>query len=228
MATSDEELTVWVGGLDGQVTTEILWELFVQAGPLLDVKLPVDRDTGEQRPYAFVAFKHPISGPYAERLFNGIQLFEKTIRVRYKGSQRFDQNKYHELYEKLLERLVVENPDKYGGVFEEIDELKSSYVGNRIVYDEEEQFAGYNASRTENYHNNSRDNYHGNNNQRHHNDNSGYGDRRRQHHPDRSHDRSHDRSQDRSQDRSHNDQRQKPYNRSKNEDQYYRQRGSRF
>ena len=33
-----------------------------QAGPLLDVKLPVDRDTGEQRPYAFVAFKHPISG----------------------------------------------------------------------------------------------------------------------------------------------------------------------
>ena len=55
------------------------------------------------------------AGPYAERLFNGIQLFEKTIRVRYKGSQRFDQNKYHELYEKLLERLVVENPDKYTG-----------------------------------------------------------------------------------------------------------------
>ena len=131
----------------------------------MDVKLPVDRETGEQRPFAFIAFKHPISGtdssgmpnnisdiskilnmytnilaillwtwilikslykhnrfgqkcpagPYAERLFNGIQLFEKTIRVRYKGSQRFDQNKYHELYEKLLERLVVENPDKYAG-----------------------------------------------------------------------------------------------------------------
>ena len=32
MATSDEELTVWVGGLDPQVTTEILWELFVQVG----------------------------------------------------------------------------------------------------------------------------------------------------------------------------------------------------
>ena len=30
MATSDEELTVWIGGLDAQVTTEILWELFVQ------------------------------------------------------------------------------------------------------------------------------------------------------------------------------------------------------
>ena len=58
-----------------------------------------------------------LTGPYAERLFNGIQLFEKTIRVRYKGSQRFDQNKYHELYEKLLERLVVENPDKYGGSY---------------------------------------------------------------------------------------------------------------
>ncbi|KAL5271188.1 hypothetical protein ACHWQZ_G001732 [Mnemiopsis leidyi] len=224
MATSDEELTVWVGGLDPQVTTEILWELFVQAGPLLDIKLPVDRETGEQRPFAFIAFKHPISGPYAERLFNGIQLFDKTIRVRYKGSQRFDQNKYHELYEKLLERLVVENPDKYAGVFEEIDELKTSYVGNRIVYDEDEQFAGYNASRTESYHGNSRDSFHGN---QRHQEQGGYGDQRRQHYHDRSHhDRSHhDRSHH---DRSYNDQRHKPYNRSRHEEQFYRQRGSRF
>ena len=35
MATSDEELTVWVGGLDPQVTTEILWELFVQVRIIL-------------------------------------------------------------------------------------------------------------------------------------------------------------------------------------------------
>jgi hypothetical protein len=74
------------------------------------------------RPWILIKslYKHWIwrkcpAGPHAERLFNGIQLFEKTIRVRYKGSQRFDQNKYHELYEKLLERLVVENPDKYAG-----------------------------------------------------------------------------------------------------------------
>ena len=30
MATNDEEVTVWVGGLDSQVTTELLWELFIQ------------------------------------------------------------------------------------------------------------------------------------------------------------------------------------------------------
>ena len=56
------------------------------------------------------------SGPYAERLFNGTQLFGKVIRVRYKGTQKFDQNQYHDLYEKLLEKLVVDNPDKYAGL----------------------------------------------------------------------------------------------------------------
>lgn len=232
MATSDEELTVWIGGLDAQVTTEILWELFVQAGPLLDVKLPVDRETGEQRNFAFIAYKHPISGPYAERLFNGTQLFEKTIRVRYKGSQKFDQNKYHELYEKLLERLVVDNPSKYADVFDQIEAAKAGYAGNRIVYDEEEQFAGYNSSRDYNNNNNTSQGYNNNNNSsrdynnnrdnnnsrsydRSYNDRSGYERRNNQ----SSHD---DRSQDRSRDTRH-----KPYNRN-SDDSYYRQRGSRF
>jgi len=161
MATSNEDLTVWVGGLDGQVTNEILWELFLQAGPLLDVKLPVDRETGEQRPFAFIAFKHPESGPYAERLFNGIKLFDKIIRVRYKGQGKFDQNQYSELYEQLLERLVKENPDKYANIFEEIATVKAGYNQPQSFQHEEdhnEHFAGHPGQYHHNVHN-----YHNNN-----------------------------------------------------------------
>ena len=44
--------------------------LLLQAGPLLDVKLPIDRETGEQRPFAFIAYKHPISGETYITLIN--------------------------------------------------------------------------------------------------------------------------------------------------------------
>ena len=113
---------------------------------MLDVKLPVDRETGEQRPFAFIAFKHPESGPYAERLFNGIKLFDKIIRVRYKGQGKFDQNKYSELYEELLERLVKENPEKYENVFEEIAAVKAGYnQPESFQHDEDhnQHFAGH-------------------------------------------------------------------------------------
>ncbi|KAH0917110.1 hypothetical protein HID58_024770 [Brassica napus] len=42
-AERNQEATVYVGGLEPQLSEELLWELFVQAGPLVNVYVPKDR-----------------------------------------------------------------------------------------------------------------------------------------------------------------------------------------
>lgn len=50
----NQDATIYVGGLDDKVTESILWELFVQAGPVVTVNMPKDRITGAHQGYAFV------------------------------------------------------------------------------------------------------------------------------------------------------------------------------
>ena len=43
------DATIYVGGLDEKVTDGILWELFVQAGPVVSVNMPKDRVTSSHQ-----------------------------------------------------------------------------------------------------------------------------------------------------------------------------------
>ena len=80
MGFDDNNCTVFVKNVEARVTEEILWELFLQAGPLANVKIPINRETGERRGnYAFVTYREEISVPYACELFNQIKLFKKPI-----------------------------------------------------------------------------------------------------------------------------------------------------
>ena len=40
-----------------QLTEELVWELFVQSGPVVNVYLPKDRVTSQHQGYGFVEFK---------------------------------------------------------------------------------------------------------------------------------------------------------------------------
>ncbi|XP_077990299.1 RNA-binding protein 7-like [Glandiceps talaboti] len=74
--------TLWVGNLDtNRVNEELLYELFVQAGPLIDVKIAKDKD-GNRRNYAFIEFKHDVSIPYTIQLMNGIRLFNRPLNLQ--------------------------------------------------------------------------------------------------------------------------------------------------
>lgn len=75
----DPECTVFVSNVDTKVTQEHLWELFLQAGPLRNVKIPFDKASGKNRTFAFVCFKHEISVGYACELFNTLKMFERPI-----------------------------------------------------------------------------------------------------------------------------------------------------
>jgi len=80
-----DERCVFVGNLESRVTEEILWELFLQAGPLEAVHIPKDKETGRQKSYGFVSFSHEVSAPYAIRLMDGIPLYGRPISVNHAG-----------------------------------------------------------------------------------------------------------------------------------------------
>jgi hypothetical protein len=50
----NQEATVYAGNLDQKVTENVLWELFVQCGPVVNVHIPRDKITNEHQGYGFV------------------------------------------------------------------------------------------------------------------------------------------------------------------------------
>lgn len=86
---SEDDRTVWVGNLDTERTTQdVLYELFLQAGPLHYVKIPKDRESGKQKSFGFICYLHQVSVPYAIELLNGIPLFDRNLRVQSRNHQQ--------------------------------------------------------------------------------------------------------------------------------------------
>uniref|UniRef100_A0A1I8HPS0 Splicing factor 3B subunit 4 n=1 Tax=Macrostomum lignano TaxID=282301 RepID=A0A1I8HPS0_9PLAT len=77
----NQDATVYVGGLDEKVTEAIVWELFLQAGPVVNVHMPKDRITGQHQGYGFVEFQTEDDADYAMKIMNMIKLYGKPMRV---------------------------------------------------------------------------------------------------------------------------------------------------
>lgn len=80
----EADRTLFIRNLDQRVTEELLFELFLQAGPLIKTKIPKDPD-GKQKTFGFAVYKHEVSVPYAMQLLNGTVLFGKTIHVQFRS-----------------------------------------------------------------------------------------------------------------------------------------------
>ncbi|KAJ4889014.1 RNA-binding (RRM/RBD/RNP motifs) family protein [Raphanus sativus] len=85
-AERNQEATVYVGGLEPQLSEELLWELFVQSGPVVNVYVPKDRVTGLHLGYGFIEFRSEEDADYAIKVLNMIKIHGKPIRVN-KASQ---------------------------------------------------------------------------------------------------------------------------------------------
>ncbi|KAI1727956.1 RNA recognition motif domain-containing protein [Ditylenchus destructor] len=77
----NQDATIYVGGLDEKVSESILWELFVQSGPVVSVNMPKDRITGSHQGFGFVEFMGEEDADYAIKIMNMIKLFGKPIKV---------------------------------------------------------------------------------------------------------------------------------------------------
>lgn len=80
-STTSSETSMYVGNLDDRCTESLLWELFLQVGPVNNVHIPRDRVSQLHQGYAFVEMVSPSDADYAARILNGIKLFGRVIKV---------------------------------------------------------------------------------------------------------------------------------------------------
>ncbi|PSN31713.1 Splicing factor 3B subunit 4 [Blattella germanica] len=89
IAERNQDATIYVGGLDEKVTEALMWELFVQSGPVaiaaflfsVNVHMPKDRVTQMHQGYGFVEFMGEEDADYSIKIMNMIKLYGKPIRV---------------------------------------------------------------------------------------------------------------------------------------------------
>jgi splicing factor 3B subunit 4 len=82
------DATIYVGELDGQVNEEILWELFLQVGPVVYVHIPKDKVTNQHSGFGFVEFQNEADAEYATKVMAGVRVYGKAIRLNRANSQR--------------------------------------------------------------------------------------------------------------------------------------------
>ncbi|XP_030383428.1 putative tRNA pseudouridine synthase Pus10 [Scaptodrosophila lebanonensis] len=83
----EEQRTLFCGNLDEHVTDDILYEIFLQAGPIESVRIPKDGG-GRQRNFGFVTYFHLSAVPFALDLFQGLELFQKKVTIKAQAADR--------------------------------------------------------------------------------------------------------------------------------------------
>ncbi|OSD02053.1 hypothetical protein PYCCODRAFT_1411396 [Trametes coccinea BRFM310] len=84
----NQEATVYLGNLDERCTDALIWELMLQAGPVVNVHLPKDRISMTHQGYGFCEFLTEEDAEYACKIMNQIKLYGKPIRVNKASSDK--------------------------------------------------------------------------------------------------------------------------------------------
>ncbi|KAJ2079408.1 Spliceosome-associated protein 49 [Coemansia sp. RSA 988] len=99
----NQEASVYIGNLDDRVTDALIWELMVQAGPVVSVHLPKDRVTQSTQGYGFCEFQSADDAMYAVKIMNMVKMFGKPMRVNMSGgSDRRQQQQQQDVGAKLF------------------------------------------------------------------------------------------------------------------------------
>lgn len=88
----NQDATLYVGGLDDQCAEAILWELFTQVGPVVNVHMPKDRITGSHQGYGFVEFSSEEDADYAIKVMNMVKLYGKPLRANKASANQKNQD----------------------------------------------------------------------------------------------------------------------------------------
>jgi RNA recognition motif-containing protein len=74
-------MTIFVGNLSFKATEEDLREVFADYGAVKQVKLPIDRETGRKRGFAFVEMETEAQETAAIEALDGAEWMGRDLRV---------------------------------------------------------------------------------------------------------------------------------------------------
>ncbi|CAK8573234.1 unnamed protein product [Lathyrus sativus] len=73
--------TVYIGNLDERVTERVLYDILIQAGRVVDLHIPKDKETEKPKGFAFAEFETEEIADYAVKLFSGlVTLYKRTLK----------------------------------------------------------------------------------------------------------------------------------------------------
>lgn len=111
-ALNNPETTVYVGNIDPNVTKEDLYELFVQASPVVSIKYPKDKVLQLHQGFAFVEFYTPEDCRYViELMNNSVQLYERTLKVRKANAQQAGESSVVDLKIQPIAKIFLKDLD---------------------------------------------------------------------------------------------------------------------
>ncbi|KNA13327.1 hypothetical protein SOVF_116030 [Spinacia oleracea] len=85
--------TVYVGNLDERVTDRVLYDILIQAGRVVELYIPRDRETDKPKGFAFAEYESEEIANYAVRLFSGlVTLYNRTLRFAISGQDKASSN----------------------------------------------------------------------------------------------------------------------------------------
>eukprot|EP00128_Syssomonas_multiformis_P002305 Colp12_sorted_trinity150504_noHs@22644 len=85
--------TLYVGGLEPEITREVLQAAFIPFGDVTDIQLPLDFETQKPRGFAFVEYENAEDAAAAIDNMHESELYGRTIFVNLAKPQKFSSNK---------------------------------------------------------------------------------------------------------------------------------------
>ncbi|MCO5596641.1 hypothetical protein L7F22_050709 [Adiantum nelumboides] len=110
------QASVYIGNVDEKVDERVLYEIMVQAGPLVDLYMPRDKETNRHKGYAFAEFTSETSAQYAVNLFSGlVSLHKKLLRFSISRQDKCVQSPPQDVKNsvKQSDRGLLESSHKY-------------------------------------------------------------------------------------------------------------------
>ncbi|KAK2991237.1 hypothetical protein RJ640_000468 [Escallonia rubra] len=86
---SNTTATVYVGNLDERVSDRVLYDILIQAGRVVHLYIPRDKETERPKGYAFAEYETEEIADYAVRLFSGlVTLYSRTLKFAISGQDK--------------------------------------------------------------------------------------------------------------------------------------------
>ncbi|KAJ6696941.1 hypothetical protein OIU85_003315 [Salix viminalis] len=85
--------SIYIGNLDERVSDRVLYDILIQAGRVVDLHIPRDRETEKPKGYAFAEYETEEIADYAVKLFSGlVTLYNRTLKFAISGQDKLAQN----------------------------------------------------------------------------------------------------------------------------------------
>eukprot|EP01018_Ginkgo_biloba_P035092 Gb_31777 [translate_table: standard] len=82
----DSDARVFIGNLDEKVEERVLYEIMIQAGPVVELYIPRDKDSKRHKGYGFAEYLTESDAHYAIKLFSGLVcLHNRPLRFGISG-----------------------------------------------------------------------------------------------------------------------------------------------